>query len=149
MRVTLEFQPTGGNTAGYRVPDEVVEQLGPSRRPKVRVTVNGFTFRTTIAPMGGEYWLGVSRERRDEAGIAAGETHELELEPDTAPREVEVPEDLAAALAADPAAAAFWGTLSYSNRRYHVEQVTGAKKPETRAKRIARSVELLREGRAR
>lgn len=149
MRVTLELLPTGGTTAGYRVPDGIVEQLGSSRRPKVTVTVNGFTFRTTIAPMGGEYWLGVSRERRAEAGIAAGETHELELELDTAPREVDVPEDLAAALAADPAAAAFWETLSYSNRRYHVEQVTGAKKPETRAKRVARSVELLREGRAR
>lgn len=149
MRVTLELLPTGGTTAGYRVPDGIVEQLGSSRRPKVTVTVNGFTFRTTIAPMGGEYWLGVSRERSDEAGIAAGETHELELELDTAPREVDVPEDLAAALAADPAAAAFWETLSYSNRRYHVEQVTGAKKPETRAKRVARSVELLREGRAR
>jgi Bacteriocin-protection, YdeI or OmpD-Associated/Domain of unknown function (DUF1905) len=149
MRVTLELQPTGGATAGYQVPDEVVEQLGSTRRPRVRVTVNGLTFRTTIAPMGGQYWLGVSRERREAAGIAAGETHELELELDTEAREVEVPADLAAAVAADPAAAAFWETLSYSNQRYHAEQVTGAKKPETRARRVARSVEMLREGRAR
>lgn len=149
MKLTAELEPSGGTTAGYRVPEEVVEQLGSSRRPKVTVTVNGYTFRTSIASMGGQYWLGVSRDRREAAGIAAGETHELELELDTAPREIEVPEDLAQALAAEPEAAAFWETLSFSNQRYHVEQVTGAKKPETRAKRVTKSVTMLREGRAR
>lgn len=149
MKFTAELESAGGNTGGFRVPQEVVDSLGGGKRPKVTVRVNGFDYRSSIAPMGGDNWLGVSQERRDAAGIAVGQTHEVELALDTAPRVIEVPDDLAEAFAAEPEAKAFWDTLSYSNQRWHAEQITGAKKPETRAKRVAKSVELLRDGRAR
>jgi hypothetical protein len=149
MKFSGELQATGGNTTGFQIPDAAVEELGGGGRPKVVVTVNGYTFRSSIARMGGEYWLGVSAERRTAAGISAGDLLDLEIELDTAPRQIEVPDDLAAALDADPAAKEFWGSVSYSNQRWHVEQVTGARKAETRAARVAKSVAMLREGRAR
>jgi hypothetical protein len=149
MRFSGELQATGGNTTGFQLTDAFVEELGGGGRPKVVVTVNGYAFRSSIARMGGEYWLGVSAERRAAAGIRAGDLLDLEIELDTAPREIEVPADLAAALDADPAAKRFWGTLSYSNQRWHAEQITAAKKAETRAARVAKSVAMLRAGRAR
>ncbi|WP_370616920.1 YdeI/OmpD-associated family protein [Mumia sp. Pv 4-285] len=149
MRVTAELEATGGTTTGFRIPEGVVEELGGGRRPKVAVTVNGATIRTTIAKMGDDFWLGLSAARREETGTSAGDVLDLEIELDTAPREVEVPADLATALAADPEATATWEKLSFSNKRWHVEQATGAKKPETRAARVAKSVQMLHEGRAR
>lgn len=149
MKFTAELLSTGKNTAGFEVPDEIVERLGGGGRPKVSVTVNGFTFRTSIARMGGRYLLGVSAERRTEAGVAPGEVLDVEVELDTAPRELDVPEPLAAALAADPDAKAYWDTLSYSNRQWHVLQVTSAKTDATRDRRIEKSVGMLRDRRAR
>jgi hypothetical protein len=149
MKFTAELLSTGKNTAGFEVPDSVVESLGGGGRPKVSVTVNGFTFRTSIARMGGRYLLGFSAERRTEAGVTAGEVLEVDVELDTAPRELEVPEPLAAALAADSQAQAFWETLSYSNRQWHVLQVTSAKTDATRDRRIEKSIAALRDGRAR
>jgi hypothetical protein len=149
MELTAELLATGKNTAGFEIPESVVEALGGGRRPKVAVTVNGFTFRTSIARMGGRYLLGVSADRRTEAAIAPGDVLDLEIELDTAPRELEVPKPLAAALEADPKAKAFWSTLSYSNRHWHVLQVTSAKTDATRDRRIEKSVSMLREGRAR
>ena len=149
MKFTAELLSTGKNTAGFEVPDSVVESLGGGGRPKVSVTVNGYTFRTSIARMGGRYLLGFSAERRTEAGVVAGEVLEVDVELDTAPRELEVPEPLAPALAADREAQAFWETLSYSNRQWHVLQVTSAKTDATRERRIEKSIGMLREGRAR
>ena len=149
MKFTAELLSTGKNTAGFEVPESVVESLGGGGRPKVSVTVNGFTFRTSIARMGGRYLLGFSAERRTEAGVVAGEVLEVDVELDTAPRELEVPEPLATALAADREAQAFWETLSYSNRQWHVLQVTSAKTDATRERRIEKSIGMLREGRAR
>ncbi|UUZ59455.1 DUF1905 domain-containing protein [Nocardioides sp. B-3] len=107
IRLTAELQSTGRTAAGFEVPDSVVSELGGGGHPKVVVTVNGYTFRTSIAGMGDRYLLGVSGERRREAGIAAGDVLDLEISLDTAPREIEVPDDSAAALAGDPAAQAF------------------------------------------
>ncbi|WP_250038411.1 YdeI/OmpD-associated family protein [Paractinoplanes maris] len=149
MKLRAELQRTGGTTTGFEVPDEFVGELGGGGRPKVVVVVNGFTFRSTIAKMGGRYWLGVSAERRDAAGVSGGETYDLEIELDAAPREIEVPDDLRAALDAEPAARDFWATLSFSHQRYHVDQLTGAKTAETRARRLAKSVALLKDGKAR
>jgi hypothetical protein len=131
------------------VPEAVVDELGGGGHPKVAVTVNGYTFRTSIARMGGRYLLGVSAERRATAGVQAGDVLDVEVELDTAPREAELPADLAAALDAEPAAKTFWGTLSHSKQQWHVLQVTGAKKVETRAARVTKSVAMLREHRAR
>lgn len=140
MDFTAELQATGGTTTGFVVPDDVVEALGAGKRPKVVATVAGHAWRTSIAPVGGQSWLGASAAVRTAAGIAAGETHVVTVEVDSAPRTVEVPEDLAAALAADPAAAAAWELLSHSNRRRYTEAVAAAKKPETRERRIASTV---------
>lgn len=140
----------GGKTAtGIRVPDEVVEALGSGRRPAVTVTINGYTYRSTIAVMGGEYMVGVSAEHRAGAGVAGGDEVDVDLELDTAPREVAVPDDFGAALDAEPAARATFDRISNSNKGWHVLQVTGAKTEEIRQRRIARSVEMLKEGRAR
>jgi hypothetical protein len=149
----MRFRTTilqGGKTAtGIRVPDEVVEALGSGRRPAVRVTINGFTYRSTVAVMGGVYMVGVSAENRAGAGVAGGDEVDVEMELDTAPREVTVPADLAAALDAEPDARRTFDGLSYSNKSWHALQVAGAKTDQTRQRRIAKSVDLLKQGRAR
>jgi len=149
MRLTAELQATGGNTTGFRIPDEFVAGLGGGGRPKVVVTINDYEFRSSIAKMGGEYWLGVSADRRAAANVAAGDVLDLDVVLDTRERTIDVPEDLAAALERDPAAKAFWDGLSFSNKRFHVDQITGAKTEATRERRVARSVQTLSEGRAR
>ncbi|MEV6298932.1 YdeI/OmpD-associated family protein [Actinoplanes sp. NPDC051861] len=149
MEFRAELQKTGGNTTGFQVADEIVDGLGGGGRPKVVVRVNGFEFRSSIARMGGDYWLGVSAERRAAAGIEGGETYDVDVELDTTPRAIEVPDDLAAALAAEPSAKTFWDSMSFSNQRWHAEQLTGAKTAETRARRLAKSLDLLRAGKAR
>ena len=147
FRATLE---TEGKTAtGINVPAEVVEALGAGKRPRVTVTINGHTYRSSVAVLGGRYMLGVSAENRAAAGVEGGQDVDVELELDTAPREVTVPPDFAAALAAEPAAQATFDGLSYSNRSWHVLQIDGAKTDETRQRRIAKSVEALRDGRVR
>jgi hypothetical protein len=149
VKLTAELLSTGKNTAGFEIDESFVRALGGGGRPKVAVTINGHTFRTSIARMGGRYLLGLSADRRAEAEVAPGEVLELDIVLDEQPREVVLPDDLADALAADPAAADFWQTLSYSNQRWHVEQITGAKKAETRAGRVTKSISMLRESRAR
>jgi hypothetical protein len=140
---------TGGTATGIRVPDEVVASLGAGKRPPVRVTIHGYAYRNTIAVMGGEYWVGVSAEHRAGAGVAGGDEVDVTIELDTAPREVAVPADLAAALDAEPAARRTFEALSYSNKSWHVLQVEGAKTAETRERRIAKSIEMLAAGRPR
>lgn len=135
----------GGKTAtGIRVPAEVVEGLGSHRRPPVRVTVGGHTYRTTVAPMSGAYFVPLSAENRTAAQVAAGDRVTVDIELDTEPRVVEVPADLAEALARAPAARDRFRALSYSRQRAHVLSVEGAKTPETRARRVAKVIEALR-----
>ncbi|MBJ3784112.1 YdeI/OmpD-associated family protein [Devosia sediminis] len=135
-----------GNNTGIEVPPEVVEQLGGGKRPAVHVTVAGFSYRSTVAPMGGRYLIPLSAARRAEAGVKGGDQVEVELTLDATPREVEVPPDLAAALAEDPKAKAFFEALSYSNQLKHVLSVTDAKTHETRQKRIIKAMETLAVG---
>ncbi len=139
----------GKTAAGIEVPEAVVQALGAGRRPPVRVTINGYTYRNTVAVMGGSYMIGVSNEHRAASGLAPGDVVDVELELDTAPREVEVPADFAAALEAEPAARATFEKLSYSNKSLHTLQIEGAKAAETRQRRIERSIAALREGRPR
>jgi hypothetical protein len=149
----MRFRTTilqGGKTAtGIEVPDDVMAALGSGKRPKVTVTVNGYSYRSSVASVGGKSMVGLSAEHRAGAGVAGGDEVEVVLELDTAPREVTVPDDLAVALDAEPAARTTFDGLSYSNKSWHVLQVTGAKTEETRQRRIARSVETLRQGRPR
>ena len=146
MKLSTTILKTGGNTAGIVVPDALVTALGAGKRPKVRATINGFTWRTSITPMGGQFWVGVSAEVRAGAVVAGGDAVELALEVDDAPREVEVPGDFAEALAANPAEQAKFAKLSYSHQRRHVMAIEAAKAPETRARRIEGALKILREG---
>ena len=137
----------GGKTAtGLQVPPEVVASLGSGKRPAVQVTINGYTYRSTVATMGGEFMLPVSAEVREGAGIAAGDEVEVEIALDSEPREVRVPPDLADALERDADAKRFFEGLSYSNKRRVVLQIEDAKTPETRQRRIAKAVSTLHEG---
>jgi hypothetical protein len=149
----MKFHSTvelGGKTAtGIQVPDDVVEALGAGKRPAVTVSVGPHTYRTTVAPMAGKYYLPLSRENREAAGVEAEDEVEVEIDLDTEPRVMEPPDDLAQALSLDDPAREFFDTLSYSHRRAYVDWITGAKKPETRERRIGQAVEMLGEGKKR
>ena len=149
MRFRTTIQQSGKSIMGFEVPPEVVEGLGAGKRPPVTVTIKGYTYRNTVAVLGGRYMIGVSGEHRGPARVVGGETVDIDIELDTAPREVTVPPDLAAALDADAGARRTFDGLSYSNKSWHVLQVDGAKSPETRSRRIEKSVAALRDGRIR
>jgi len=140
---------SGKQAAGIRIPPEIVESLGAGKVPPVVMTVNGYTYRSTVAVMGGAYMVGFNADHRAVSGIKGGDDVEVEIRLDTEPRTVELPAELAAALDAEPAAHATFDRISNSNKGWHVSQVTGAKTDETRQRRIAKSIEMLREGRAR
>ncbi|WP_236791080.1 YdeI/OmpD-associated family protein [Amycolatopsis sp. GM8] len=148
MRFTAELQQNGKTATGIPVPDDVVAALG-GKRPAVRVTINGYGYRSSVGSMGGQFMLPVSAEHRKGAGIAAGDQVDVELELDTEPREVTVPPDLAEALAADETAGKFFESLSYSHKRAYTLWIEDAKKPETRQRRITQAAGMLREGRRR
>ena len=140
----------GGKTAtGFEVPEDVVTSLARGKRPPVTVRIGPHTYRSTVAVMDERFMLPLSAENREAAGVSAGEEVEVDVELDLAPREVEVPDDLADALDAEPAARRTFDALSHSNKGYHVLQVIGAKTDETRQRRIAKAVTVLREGRPR
>jgi hypothetical protein len=144
FRTTVEL---GGKTAtGIEVPEDVVAALGSGNRPPVTVTVGGHTYRTTVARMGGRFLVPLSAENRTAAGVAAGDQVDVDIEPDTGPREVGVPADLAEALAHDQAARATFDDLSYTHRKEWVRWIEEAKKAETRATRLAKTVESLHAG---
>lgn len=138
-----------GNNTGIEVPDDVIEALGAGRRPPVRVELDGHEFRTTVGVMGGRHLIPVSKAIREATGLSGGDDVSVVLTVDTSPREVEVPADLAAALAAAPAAKSFFDGLSNSLQRYHVGQVTDAKTDATRERRIAKAVQLFLDGKQR
>jgi hypothetical protein len=147
MRFRATIQLSGKTATGIRVPVEVVGSLGAGKRPPVRVTINGHTYRSTVAPMGGVFMIGVSAENRDAAGVHAGDEVDVDIELDTEPREVTVPPDFAEALDHFADARRFFDGMSYSNKLRHVLSIEQAKTAETRKQRIARAVSTLREGR--
>lgn len=134
------------NATGISVPPDVIAALGQQKKPKVVVTLNGYTYRTTVGAYGDVFMVPVSAEHRDGAGIKAGDPIEVTLELDTEPRTVDVPADLAAALAAKPGATESFDALSYSVRKEHVRQVETAKTQDTRDRRIAGIVAKLSGG---
>ncbi len=145
-RFETRVEPHGKTATFFHVPPEVMEALGPKKRVPVRVTVNGYTYRSTVAPMGGEFLLPLNRQNRAAAGVAAGEVVQVTIERDEEPRVVEVPEDLAAALATDEAAGEAFAGLSYSHQREYAEWIGEAKRAETRARRVTLALERLRAG---
>ena len=142
FRTTIEL---GGKTAtGMQVPADVVEGLNAGKRAPVVVTIGGYSYRTTVAPYGGAYYLPLAAEHREAAGVAAEQEVDVSIELDTAPREVTLPEDLDAAL--DDDARAAYDRLSFTHRKEWVRWVEEAKKPETRTTRIEKTVSGLKAG---
>lgn len=139
-------QAEGKNTTGLQVPAEAIAALGKQKRPKVTVSLNGYTYRSTVAAYGDVFMLPVSAEHREAAGVKAGDEVEVTIELDLEPRTVDVPDDLAAALAEKPGATAAFDALSYTMRKEYVRQVESAKAQETRERRIAGIVAKLTEG---
>jgi hypothetical protein len=134
-----------GPAAAVVLTDEQVAAVGEgAKRFPVVATVEGYTWRTTVARMRGEFLLGLSREVREGAGVEAGDTVDLQLELDTKPREVDVPEALATALAKDANARAAYEKLSYTHRKEYARWIAEAKRDETRERRVAKAIEQLR-----
>ncbi|HEV8251883.1 MAG TPA: YdeI/OmpD-associated family protein [Candidatus Limnocylindria bacterium] len=148
MKFRALIEGAGKSAAGIEVPAEVVAALGHSKRPPVRVTINGHTYRSTVAVLGGRFMLGVSNEVRANAGVAAGDEVEVAMELDTAPREVAVPPELARELAGNATARKAFDALSYSKQRLLVDPVANAKTAETRDRNIAKALSALRAGRS-
>ena len=146
FRGTIEL--AGKTATGIEVPAAVVTKLGSSKKPAVRVTIKGYTYRSTVASMGGRFMLPISAEVREAASVAARDKVDVDVELDTAPREVTVPPDFSRALTRDPAAKRLFEGLSFSNKQRIVIAIASAKTPETRERRIAKAVSSLREGRS-
>jgi len=144
MKFSVLIEGAGKTAAGIEVPPEVVAALGAGKRPPVSVTINGHTYRSTVAVLGGRFMIGVSNEVRSNAGVAAGDEVEVELELDTTPREVSVPPELARELARDAAASKAFEALSYSKKRLIVDPVANAKTDETRDRNVAKAMSSLR-----
>jgi antitoxin component of MazEF toxin-antitoxin module len=130
------------NATGIDIPPTIVEGLNAGKRPKVAITINGWTYRSTVAVMGGGYVVGIPAEQRGKFGISAGDEIEVSLELDTAPREVTAPPDLLAAVDA-AGAREQWERLSYTHRKEHVRAIEEAKAPETRQRRIEKAVAMV------
>ncbi len=144
MKFHSVVQLNGKTATGIPVPAEVVAALGPSKRPAVKVTLNDYTYRTSIATVDGEYMLSVSAEVREKAGVKAGDQVDVDVELDTAPREVALPPDFAAALDRDPNARRAFDALSYSNKQRLTLPIQDAKTPETRQRRIEKAIASLK-----
>ena len=146
MTFRTKILAAGKTAAGIEVPAKVVEALGSTKVPPVRVTIKGHTYRSTVAVMGGKFMIGVSNENRQAAGVAAGETVDVDLELDTQPRELAVPDDFAKALGRDAKAKRVFEGLSYSKKQRLVLPVANGKTPETRQRNIDKAMTALREG---
>jgi hypothetical protein len=150
VRFTTTLEQTGRTTTGIRVPAEVIDGLGQGKRPRVVVTLDDrYTFRTTVGPHAGVPFVSVSAAVREEAGVTAGDVLDVEFVVDTEPRVVDVPADLAEALATDDEARRWFESLTDSQRRGFVTPITDAKQPETRARRIGKTMTALQSRRKR
>ena len=138
-----ELQLDGKSATGIEVPQEVIDGFNAGKKVAVTVEINGYSYRSSVGPYKGVNKLPVSAENRAGAGISAGDIVDVTLELDTAPRVVEAPDELAAALATDAAAQAAFAALSPSAQKAHIVSVTGAKTDETRERRIAKVLAYL------
>ncbi|HEY5355657.1 MAG TPA: YdeI/OmpD-associated family protein [Streptosporangiaceae bacterium] len=149
LRFTTQLQPRGP-AAAVVLDDAQVEVVGEgAKRFPVVATVNGYTWRTSVTRMKGEFLLGLSREVRQGAGVQAGDEVEVTVELDEAPREVEVPAALAAALSADPDASAAFEGMAFTHRKEYARWVADAKREETQQRRVQQAVEMIRAGQTR
>ena len=152
MTASVEFDTTvtaTGNNTGIVVPDDLIERLGAGRRPAVVVNLDGYEYRNSVGVRGGKHMISISAAIRAATGLKGGDRVHVTLTVADTPREVVVPQDLVDALAADPATTDFFASLSNSLQRYHVDNINGAKSPETRKRRIDKAVDLFRKGQKR
>lgn len=147
MKFTGTILLSGKTATGIEVPEQVVDGLGGGRRPAVNVNINGYGYRSTVAPMGGLFMLPISAEHRAGAGVAAGDRVVVVLTLDTAERTLTLPADLERALASDATALGRFEGLSYSRKQRFTLPIEQAKTPETRQRRVEKAVIDLREGR--
>lgn len=143
MKFTASLWADENDLTGIQVPEEVVSELGGGNHPKVSLTLNGFTYRSSIAKMGGEFWIPVSKARRADGNLEVDVPYEIDIELDTAPREVDVPAELVAHFKQDPATKKTWDTMSYSNQLRMVTPIINAKKPETRQRNVDKVIAQL------
>lgn len=143
MRFHATIQLNGKTATGIEVPADVMAALGPGKRPRVQVTINGYTYPSTVGSMGGRSLIPVSAEVRSRAGVAAGDEVDVDVVPDTGPRQVEVPADLSAALDRDPVARQAFERLSHSGKHRYVYAIEQAKTAETRQRRIGKTIAEL------
>jgi hypothetical protein len=146
VHLTATLVPRGPAAAVVLEGEHVAVVGEGAKRFPVVATVNGYTWRTTVTRMRGEFLLGLNRAVRGEAGVDVGDTVEVELELDTAPRQVQVPEALAKALAGDSVARAAFDRLAYTHRKEYARWIDEAKRDETRQRRVAQALEMLRQG---
>jgi Bacteriocin-protection, YdeI or OmpD-Associated/Domain of unknown function (DUF1905) len=149
---SVTFETTvaaSGNNTGIEVPADLIDQLAAGKRPPVLVNVNGYEYRNTVAVMGGRHMISISAAVRDATGLKGGDPIRVTLTVAGTPREVNVPPDFAAALAADERARAFFGKLSNSMQRYHVDNINAAKSADTRQRRIDKAIALFLDGKQR
>jgi hypothetical protein len=149
---SVTFETTvaaSGNNTGIEVPGDLIEQLAAGKRPPVLVSVNGYEYRNTVAVMGGRHMISISAAVRNATGLKGGDPIRVTLTVTGTAREVNVPPDFAAALAADERAGAFFGKLSNSMQRYHVDNINGAKSADTRQRRIDKAIALFLDGKQR
>ena len=149
MRFRTTLLQSSKTATGIAVPSDVLAALAAGKAPKVAVTINGYTYRSSVATVDGRPMIGVSEAVRTATGVRGGDEIEVDVVLDTEPRTVVVPDDLVAALDAVPAARKTFDGLSYSNQRFWVEPIEAAKSEETRQRRIEKAVATLREGRTR
>ncbi len=152
MAASVKFDTTvtaTGNKTGIVVPDELIERLNAGHRPAVLVNVNGYEYRNTVGVMGGQHMISISAAVRKDTGLKGGDPISVKLTIAETPREVDIPDDLASALASEPGVAAFFSKLSNSLQRYHVDNINGAKTQETRQRRIDKAITLFRQGKQR
>ena len=141
---TTLLQPEGRSVTGIEVPPEIIAALGGGKKPPVAMTVNGYSYRSTVAVMGGKYMVGFSSDHRAASGLKGGDAIEVDIVLDDAPRMVDVPADFASALDAAGARPAF-DKLAFSHRKEHVRAIEEAKTAETRTRRIEKAVAMLRD----
>jgi hypothetical protein len=143
MRFRTKVLRAGKTATGVEVPAKVVEALGSTKRPLVKVTINGYTYRNAIAPMGGVFMLGISEDVRNKSGVQGGDTVDVDVELDREPRDVEVPPELAKVLAKDAKANKYFESLSYSKKNALVAPIANGKTAETRARNVTKAMEAL------
>lgn len=146
MKLKTKVIKTGKTSAGLIIPDDFIEKLGGGKKPKVKVKFNDYEYRGSIAFMHGNFWLSVTNETREKSGVEIDEEIVVDILLDDAPREVTIQEDFQKALDENPEAESFFQTLSYRNKRWYTMPIEAAKKTETRERRIAKSIDMLKEG---